>query len=103
MRFLPICISVLLLAGGAPAGQHFCSRTSPLAPMSASPYSASSLLLRTAGLLCQRPQGEGRLGPLRVVRGRNDDLRRVDLDGDRPARARGLTSFRGFAGPGHAS
>ena len=56
----------------------------------------------TAGLLCHRPPGEGRLDPLRVVRGRNDDLRRLDLDGDRPARARG-NFLQGFRRMGHAS
>ena len=87
MRFLPICISVLLLAAGAGCSAYLLERLRP------SHISLAILGVvshrRAAGLLCHRPPGEGRLGPLRALRRGNDDLRRVDLDGDRPARARG--------------
>ena len=88
MRFLPICLSVLLLAAGAGCSAYLLERLAPR--ISASPFSGAVLTFALLALLCHGPPGEGRLGTFRALRRGDDDLRRVDLDGDRPSRARGL-------------
>ena len=87
MRFLPICTSVLLLAAGAGCSAYLLERLRP------SHISLAILgVVLTVALLAYFAIGRQEKGAwvrFGALRRGNDDLRRVDLDGDRPSRARG--------------
>ena len=100
MRFVPVYISVLLLAGGA-GWSAFLLKDLRRADVCIAVLGIVLALAVLAYMVTSRKE-KGAWVPLRVVRGRNDDLRCVDLDGDRPARARG-NFLQGFRRMGHAS
>ena len=88
MRFLPVYISVLLLAAGAGCSAYLLERLRS-SHISLAILGAVLTLVLLAYFATGR-QEKGAWVRFGLYGRRNDDLRRVDLDGDRPSRARGL-------------